>query len=58
MSSVAVMEEAMDLRISWYTGFGWMSVVIVVLCGIGINVTQAPAVLAAVYSRFWLWPFT
>ena len=32
----------MDLRISWYMGFGWMSVVIVVLSGIGINVTHAP----------------
>ena len=32
----------MDLRISWYMGFGWMSVVIVVLCGIGINLTRTP----------------
>jgi hypothetical protein len=32
------------MRISWFFGFGWVSILAVVACGVGINLLSGPAV--------------
>ena len=32
------------MRISWFFGFGWLSILTVVVCGIGINLLDGPVV--------------
>jgi hypothetical protein len=32
------------MRISWFFGFGWASILIVVVCGVGINLLNGPVV--------------
>ncbi|WP_305075796.1 hypothetical protein [Propionivibrio sp.] len=41
------------MRISWFFGFGWTSIVTVVACGIGINLLSGPVVWA-LYVPFLL----
>lgn len=41
------------MRISWFFGFGWTSILTVVACGIGINLLSGPAVWA-LYVPFLL----
>ena len=53
------------MRISWFFGFGWLSILTVVVCGIGINLLEGrivlvlyvPFVIVAVYmtTRFRLY---
>ncbi len=40
--NVLAMEDKVDFRISWYLGFGWVSIVTVVMTGIGINLLHPP----------------
>ena len=41
------------MRISWFFGFGWISILTVVACGIGINLLSGPVVWA-LYVPFLL----
>src|SRR5512147_1410564 len=41
------------MRISWYFGFGWLSILTVVACGVGINLLTGP-VTWALYAPFLL----
>ena len=37
-----MVEEARAMRISWYFGFGWLSILTVVACAVGINRLGGP----------------
>lgn len=36
------MEKTVDLRIAWFMGFGWWSILTLIVCGIGINLLSGP----------------